>query len=328
MNNKFQKHNAASMGNSNTSHTNTAPNINKARLQLIVSMSIFGTLAVFVRNISVSSGELALYRAVLAAILIGSYLLLSKNKVDLSVNADEKSVANNPNLLFGICTKKELLLLLFSGMAMGFNWILLFEAYKYTSVSAATLSYYFAPIIVTIVCPFLFHEKLTAKQILCFVMSTLGVFLITGIPDFQNMGRDTIGILFGLSAAVFYATVILLNKFIKNVAGIHRTFLQFLAAIVTLIPYVACTGGFHLSALDAKGWINLLIVGLIHTGITYCLYFSSLKELPGQEAAILSYVDPLMAVVISVAILGESISLPQIIGGILILGFSIWNEKE
>ena len=307
---------------------NSNSNINKARLQLIISMSIFGTLAIFVRNISVSSGELALYRAVLAAILIGSYLLISKNKPDQSVSNNKKSVANNPKLLFGICTKKELFLLLFSGMAMGFNWILLFEAYKYTSVSAATLSYYFAPIIVTIVCPFLFHEKLTKKQILCFIMSTFGVFLITGIPDFQNMGRDTIGILFGLSAAVFYATVILLNKFIKNVAGIHRTFLQFLAAIVTLIPYVACTDGFHLNTLDSKGWINLLIVGLIHTGITYCLYFSSLKELPGQEAAILSYVDPLMAVVISVAILGESISLPQIIGGILILGFAIWNEKN
>ena len=324
MNTKLKKHNAAPTGNSNTSHTNTKSNTNKARLQLIISMSIFGTLAVFVRNISVSSGELALYRAVLAAILIGGYLLVSQKRKN---GSDDKN-PKNTDLLFGICTKKELLLLLFSGMAMGFNWILLFEAYKYTSVSAATLSYYFAPIIVTVVCPFLFHEKLTKKQILCFVMSTFGVFLITGIPDFQNMGRDTIGILFGLSAAVFYATVILLNKFIKNVAGIHRTFLQFLAAIVTLLPYVACTGGFHLDTLDSKGWINLLIVGLIHTGITYCLYFSSLKELPGQEAAILSYVDPLMAVVISVAVLGESISLPQIIGGILILGFAIWNEKE
>ena len=307
----------------NTNSNNT----NKARLQLIVSMTIFGTLAVFVRNISVSSGALALYRAILAAILIGSYLLFSKGKPNLSMGSDERTCGDSQKLFAGICTKKELLLLLFSGMAMGFNWILLFEAYKYTSVSAATLSYYFAPIIVTVVCPFLFHEKLTKKQFLCFAMSTLGVFLITGIPDFQNMGRDTIGILFGLSAAVFYATVILLNKFIKNVTGIHRTFLQFLAAIITLIPYVACTDGFHLGSLDSKGCINLLIVGLIHTGITYCLYFSSLKELPGQEAAILSYVDPLMAVVISFAILGESISIPQIIGGILILGFAIWNEK-
>ena len=119
---------------------------NKARLQLIISMSIFGTLAIFVRNISVSSGELSLYRAVLATLLISGYLLVTKDKINF----------------FAI--KKELILLLFSGMAMGFNWILLFEAYKYTSVSAATLSYYFAPIIVTIVCPFLFHEKLTKKQ--------------------------------------------------------------------------------------------------------------------------------------------------------------------
>ena len=312
-------------------NTNSNKTTVKARLQLITSMAIFGTLAVFVRNISVSSGELALYRAVLAALLIGSYLLISNLKSNKTCIKNYNSSSNtkaSAKTGFFFCTKKELFLLLFSGMAMGFNWILLFEAYKYTSVSAATLSYYFAPIIVTVVCPFLFHEKLTKKQILCFVMSTLGVFLITGIPDFQNMGRDTIGILFGLSAAVFYATVILLNKFIKNVAGIHRTFLQFLAAIITLIPYVACTGGFHLNTLDTKGWINLLIVGLIHTGITYCLYFSSLKELPGQEAAILSYVDPLMAVVISVTILGENISLPQIIGGVLILGFAIWNEKE
>lgn len=295
---------------SNKPKKTTKSDLATARLQLILSMSIFGTLALFVRNISVSSGELALYRAVLAAALISIYLLVSKDKLNL------------------VSIKKELLLLLLSGMAMGFNWILLFEAYKYTSVSAATLSYYFAPIIVTIACPFLFREKLTKKQILCFAMSTLGVFLITGIPDFQNMGRDTIGILFGLSAAVFYATVILLNKFIKNVTGIHRTFLQFLAAIVTLLPYVAFNGGFHLNTLDTRGLVNLLIVGLIHTGITYCLYFSSLKGLPGQEAAILSYVDPLMAVIISVTILGENISVLQILGGILILGFAIWNEKE
>ena len=287
-----------------------SPHKNSARIQLMISMIVFGTLAVFVRNISVSSGELALYRAILAAVLIAVYLIFSKEKLILSA------------------IKKEIPLLLISGVAMGFNWILLFEAYKYTSVSAATLSYYFAPIIVTVVCPFLFHEKLTGKQILCFSMSTLGVFLITGIPDFQNMGRDTIGILFGLSAAVLYATVILLNKFIKNVTGIHRTFLQFLAAIMILIPYVASTGGFHLYTLDPKGWINLLIVGLVHTGITYCLYFSSLKELPGQEAAILSYIDPLTAVIISVAVLGENISFFQIIGGILILGFAIWNEKS
>ena len=208
---------------------------------------------------------------------------------------------------------------------MGINWILLFEAYKYTTVSVATLSYYFAPVIVTAVCPLLFKEKLTAKQILCFIMSTAGLVLITGIGDVGG-GNDLIGILFGLGAAVFYATVVLINKFIKGVEGIHRTFLQFIAAIIVLIPYVLMTSGVSLGNMNSLGWINLLVVGLVHTGLTYCLYFSSLKELTGQKAAILSYIDPLVAVLISVTILGESMSLWQALGGILILGFTLWNE--
>lgn len=277
------------------------------RLMLITSMAIFGTLGLFVRNIPVSSGELALYRAVLAALLIAVFLFVTKQKIP-----------------FGNI-KKEVPLLLASGVAMGINWILLFEAYKYTTVSVATLSYYFAPVIVTVVCPILFKEKLTRKQIVCFVMSTLGLVLITGIGDVGS-GRDFIGILFGLGAAVFYATVILLNKFIKNVEGIHRTFLQFLSAIVILTPYVLTTSGVTLGNMNGVAWVNLLIVGLIHTGITYCMYFSSLKELPGQKAAILSYIDPLVAVLISVTILAETMTLWQVIGGILILGFTLWNE--
>ena len=277
------------------------------RLMLIVSMTIFGTLGIFVRNIPVSSGELALYRAILAALLIAGYLIVTKQKIPFAK------------------IKKEIPLLLLSGVAMGVNWILLFEAYKFTTVSLATLSYYFAPVIVTVVCPILFHEKLTGKQILCFIMSTIGLVMITGIGDIGG-GSDFIGILFGLGAAVFYAMVILLNKFIKNVEGIPRTFLQFISAIVILIPYVIITSGVTLGGMNAVGWVNLLIVGLIHTGVTYCMYFSSLKELPGQKAAILSYIDPLVAVLISVTILGEKMTFWQVVGGILILGFTLWNE--
>ena len=277
------------------------------RLMMIVSMAIFGTLGIFVRNIPVSSGELALYRAILAASLIGFYLLATKQEIPFSK------------------IKKDVPFLLASGVAMGINWILLFQAYKYTTVSLATLSYYFAPVIVTLVCPILFKEKLTGRQIICFVMSTLGLVLITGIGDIGG-SRNFIGILFGLGAAVFYATVVLINKFIRHVEGIHRTFLQFLGAIVALLPYVLMSSGISIGSMNTVGWLNLLIVGLVHTGVTYCMYFSSLKELPGQKAAILSYIDPLVAVIISVTILGESMTLMQLVGGVLILGFTLWNE--
>lgn len=281
-----------------------------AKAMLSISMAIFGTLGLFTRNIPVSSGELALYRAVLASALIIVYLAVTRQKMDFKM------------------IKGEILLLLVSGIAMGINWILLFQAYRYTTISAATLSYYFAPVIVTVVCPFLFHEKLTGKQILCFCMSTIGLILIIGVESIGQGGSDLLGILFGLGAAAFYAAVILLNKFIKNVTGIHRTLLQFFAAIIILVPYVACTGGMHLTSLGGVGWGCLLAVGFIHTGITYCMYFSALKELTGQEAAILSYIDPLMAVLVSVLLLGENMSLRQLLGGILILGFTLWNEKN
>ena len=280
----------------------------RARLMMIASMGIFGTLGPFVRMIPVSSGELALYRAILAAVLVGAYLLLSGQRIPITR------------------FRREIPLLLLSGVAMGINWILLFQAYHFTTVSVATLSYYFAPVIVTAASPLLFREALSKKQILCFVMSTLGLVLITGVGELSQSTSHLVGILFGLGAAVFYAAVILLNKFIRTVAGLHRTLLQFLAAIWILIPYTAATGGLTLGSLNAAGWICLLIVGFFHTGVTYCMYFSALKELPGQKAAILSYIDPLVAVLVSVFLLMESITLWQVVGGCLILGFTLWNE--
>ena len=283
-------------------------NKKSSRLMLVSSMAVFGTLAPFVRNIGVRSAELSLYRALLAAVLVGIFLLATGRKLPFR------------------SLKKELLLLICSGACMAVNWILLFEAYRYTTVAIATLTYYFAPVLMTVASAFLFREKLTKKNIFCFAMSTLGILIITGITDLGSGSNNGIGILCGLGAAVLYAGCILLNKATRGVGGIERTFLQFLVAIVVMIPYVALTGGTDLAALDGTGWISLLIVGLVHTGLTYCMYFTAVEHIPGQTVAILSYIDPLVAVIIGVAVLGEPLTLSQIIGGCLILGFTLWNE--
>lgn len=279
-----------------------------AKFKIILSMAVFGTLGIFIKNIPLSSGEIALSRAVIAAISISLYKFVKKEKIHFAE------------------IKKDLLLLFLSGAAMGFNWIFLFQSYRYTTVSIATLSYYFAPVIVMAVCPILFREKLSLRQIICFVMSTLGLVFVIDPGKLLPGSNHFIGICFGLSAAVLYATVIILNKLIKNVAGIDRTLIQFFAAIIILFPYICLTDGIHLSTAGTFGIVNLMIVGIVHTGITYCLYFSSLKDLKGQEAAILSYTDPLTAIIVSVSFLGETISLTQILGGILILGFTLLNE--
>lgn len=282
---------------------------NKAKLAIIISMAIWGTIGVFVKNIALGSAEIALLRGALALVFIGGCLLIRKEKAGKEV------------------LKKELPFLFLSGIAMGVNWVLLFQAYRYTSVSIATLSYYFAPVLVTVLSSILFREKLNKKQIFCFLLSTAGVALIIGLSGFGQGQNDGIGILFGLGAACLYASVVLINKFVKEITGLQRTFWQFAAAVVVMIPYVAFTEGFHVMELSGEGIIRVLIVGLVHTGVAYLLYFTALKDVRGQEASILSYVDPFVAVLCSIFILGEEFSLIQAVGGILILGGAIWNER-
>jgi len=280
----------------------------KALLMMVLAMVIYGTIGIFRRMIPLSSGVIAFSRGIIGSVFL---LLLNQGK--------------GKRLSFAIGRRPRLGLIL-SGALMGFNWILLFEAYRYTTVAIATLSYYFAPVLVTVASALLFREKLTKKNIFCFAMSTLGILFVTGITNLGSGSNNAVGILFGLGAAVLYAVCILLNKAIKGVGGIERTFLQFLAAIAVMVPYVAFTGGVSLENMDGLGWICLLVVGLVHTGITYCLYFTAVEHIPGQEVAILSYIDPLVAVIIGVAVLGEPLTLPQLIGGAMILGFTLWNE--
>lgn len=280
----------------------------RPKLKVIISMAIFGTIALFVKNIPLSTGEISLFRAIIGAIAIGSYKLLSGKKIVFSE------------------IKNDLPLLFLSGAIMGFNWILLFQAYRYTTVSLATLSYYFAPVILIIMSGVFLKEKLKVKQIICFIMATLGLVLIIGSGGLETSTTTTIGILYGLGAAALYATVIFLNKLIKSVTGIDRTLIQFIAAIIVLTPYVVTTTGINILGISRLGLINLLILGVFHTGFTYCVFFSSVKDLKGQEAAILSYVDPLISIILSVAILGESMSALQVIGGLMILGFTLLNE--
>ena len=278
-----------------------------AKLQMILSMVIFGTIGLFVRGIPLTSAEVALSRA---AIALACLLLL-------------RAAQKKPLRLKGMGRDAPLLFL--SGAAMGFNWIFLFEAYRYTTVSVATLSYYFAPVIVMVASPILFRERITPRQALCFAGSTVGLVLVIN-PGGLGGGQALKGVLFGLAAAALYATVILLNKGIKGVQGIDRTTLQFAAAAAVLLPYILLTTGIHPEVMTPVGWAYLLAVGLVHSALAYVLYFSSLKALPGQEAAILSYIDPLVAVILSLAVLGEAVSALQLVGGAMILAFTLANE--
>lgn len=284
----------------------------RSEFKNITAMLIFGTIGIFVKNIDLTSKEIAVLRGVIGSLFLIVIMMLSKEKTSFS----------------GI--KKNIKILLFSGIGVGMNWIFLFQAYKYTTVSIATLSYYFAPIFVTLLSPIILKEKISLMKIICVCTAMLGMVCIVGNG---GGGEGTeynhlIGVIYGLSAAVFYASVVLMNKFIKDIRGIEITVSQLVLASVVLTPYVIFTDGFDFSRMTGISIMCLLILGVVHTGFAYFLYFSSLKELKGQTIAVLSYIDPISAVIISSLFLGESMSPLQIVGGVLILGSTFVSENQ
>lgn len=280
----------------------------KAACAIAATMFIWGTLGPFVRGIGLPSAEVALWRAVLAVACIGLFFMLTRRRID-------------PRRL-----RAALPLITAAGAAMGANWILLFEAYRFTTVSIATLSYYFAPVLIMAASPILFGERVRARQVACFFGAALGLVLVIDPSGAAAESTRLTGVLLGLGAALLYACVVLVNKKIADVDGIDRTLFEFAAAIAVLLPYVLLTGGTHLGQLDARGAACLLTVGVVHSGVAYCLYFSALGGVTGQKAAILSYIDPLVAMAMSATVLGEPIGALQLVGGALILGSTLLNE--
>lgn len=285
------------------------------KLKVVIAMLLFGSIGLMVKNIELTSSEIGLYRGVLGSLFLMFFLLLKKMSVSR------------------IALKSNAKVLVISGAAIGLNWILLFEAYKYTTIANATLSYYFAPVIVLVISPFFLKEKLLPNKAISILIAMLGMFLVVGIGA-QTNGEYThsIGILYGLGAAVLYASVMMLNKLVKDMSSLESTMIQLMVASVTLAPYVLVTQGFDLVEISVTSIPYLLVLGIVHIGLAYVLYFSAMQHLKSQTVALLSYIDPVAAVAMSALFLGENMNGVQIFGGLLILSSTFigglnWPKK-
>lgn len=273
---------------------------------IIISMLTFGTLGLFINNIGFPSSFIAFCRSAIGAAMIGIYMLVSKHKIDF------QSIKSNAKFLLP------------AGTALGFNWICLFEAYKYTGVAVATLCYYMAPVIIILVSPFLLKEKLTPVKGISSAVAIIGAVLISGIAT--GTVKSAKGIALGLIAAALYASIVMMNKQIKGLPSIDITFIQLAVASVIMFVYVLITEKITTFDYDRKSIIFTLIVGVLHTGVAYLLYFTSLQNVPAQTAAIFSYIDPATAIILSAVVLNETMTTVQIIGTVLILGATLFNE--
>ncbi len=276
----------------------------------IASMLIFGTIGIFRRSIPLPSAFLAFSRGILGGLFLLAFLRLRKKD-------GARRLA--PGLLLPLAG---------TGAMIGFNWMLLFEAYNHTTVAVATLCYYMQPTIVILLSPLVFRERLTGRKAVCALISIAGMVLISGVTDGGGGSRDMTGILLGLGAAALYAGVVIMNKKIKGADAYQRTTVQLLAAGSVMIPYLLLTDGFSGVAFTPATLLLLLAVGLIHTGAAYALYFGSMEGLAIQSIAVLSYIDPVSALLFSALLLREPLSLMNIIGAVLIIGSAMISETE
>ncbi len=288
----------------------------KARLSLITAMLIFGTIGIFVRYIPLPSAVIAMTRGFIGVLFLLLLSLLWKKPLSMTD------------------IRKNLPLLLISGTAIGLNWVLLFEAYRYTTVATATLCYYLAPIFVILLSPLVLRERLTVKKILCALCAIVGMIFISGVTDGSVGGvGDLRGVFLGVGAAVLYASIVLMNRKITGIGAFDKTIVQLGASAIVLLVYNLLGGGLWeiRAAVTANAMtpVLLLILGIVHTGIAYTLYFGSLSAESGmssQTAAVLSYIDPASAILLSALFLREPMTISGIIGTILILGAALVSE--
>ena len=276
------------------------------RAQLILSMLIFGTIGLFRRAIPYPSSVVALVRSVIGALFLLLVRTVKREPIDRAA------------------VKRNLPKLLLLGAMLGFNWIFLFEAYNHSSVAAATMCYYMAPVFIILLSVPVFGEKLTPRKGVCAAVAVFGMVLVSDVLTTGLHGAK--GLLFGLIAAVLYALIVIVNRTLRDISAEDRTIMQFAASSLVMLPYVLLTE--KLSALEPtpKVLLLLVIVGVVHTGIAYVLYFGSIAHVPAQTAALLSYIDPIVAVLLSLTVLREPMSPAALFGAVLVIGAMIASE--
>ena len=283
----------------------------KSKLFLLMSMVIFGTIGVFRKYIPLPSGTISLVRGIIGTLFM--LALLRGRGVSPSKTAIRKNIK----------------ILVVAGAFLGFNWILLFEAYRYTSVATATLCYYMAPVFMILASPFVMKEKLTKLKLGCAAVALFGMVLVSGVLDVGAVQQSEIkGILFALGAAILYASVVMISKKLKGIEGTDVTLTQLAISAIVLLPYVLAVEKIGTVTFTPISICMLLVIGVVHTGIAYALYYTSIGNLQAQTIALYSYIDPVVSVVLSILILKEDMSLMKLAGAVMILGAAMMSEKN
>jgi drug/metabolite transporter (DMT)-like permease len=269
------------------------------------ALLMFGMNGIVASHIALTSYEIVFTRTLIGSLLLIAIYALTRQKVHLFQN------------------RTHTLCLIISGMAMGTSWMFLYEAYQRIGVSIASLAYYCGPVIVMILAPILFREKLTWAKVIGFLAVLIGMFCVNA--QALNEVNTALGLFCGIMSAVMYAFMVIFNKKAISMTGLENSMWQLLISFLTVAVFVGFKQGFVIR-IESDNWVPILILGVINTGIGCYFYFSSIGGLPVQTVAICGYLEPLSAVVFSVLFLQERMTIMQVVGAMLILGGAAFGE--
>ena len=276
------------------------------RTKYIIAVVLYGTIGMFLRLVRVPSEIVVMCRGILGSAFILAFLSVRKKRPDLQ------------------SIRKNIRWLLISGISLGLNWVFLFSAYLHTTVAIASICNYVAPIIVVVIAPFVFKEPLDARKVPCVIAAFAGIIFVSGF--WKEQSGDFFGVLMGVMAAVCFVFILIGNRNMTDINVYDKAIAQLIISAVTVLPYVLVRNLGTPPEWDARSVAVILMLGLVHTGVAYCLYFSSIATLPVQTVAILGYLEPLMSVLCSAVILRERMDIFAWIGAMLILGAAIISE--
>ncbi len=280
--------------------------MNQYFILYIFSLFLAGTNGIAASFMSLSSYEIVFLRCVLAFLmLLALYLILYKGHF---------TFFHHP---------RALILMILSGFSMGANWMFLYEAYDEIGVTLATLACYCGPIIVMLLSPLLFRERLTLPKLAGFAVVLVGIVLVNG--QVFLAGNSGWGLFCGLMTMITYACMVIFNKFATEINGIENSLILFFVSTLTVAVFLISQQGLTLS-ISASDWPPILYLGLLSTGVGNHLFFTCMKRLPAQTVSVCGYLEPLVAVILSALILHESLSPAQFIGAACILGGALFCE--
>lgn len=280
----------------------------KIKLQMIFSVLMFGSIGIFVTYINLPSVAIVQWRTIIAT-LFSILLFFIKRQTP-----NWKAIRANT------------IPLAISGLVLGANWAFLFEAFQRTSVGMATILYYCAPILVFFAAPIFFHETITRIQ-LCGIGAAIAGMVLVNLFGLYS-GDFSPSLLLALIAALFYATVMICNRFMHDISGTDSSFVQLFIAAIVMTIYSTATTGTLLTFSTPKDMLLVAILGIVHTGLIFPLYFYAVQHLSPQNTAIFSYLDPACALLFSYLFLQESLSWYQILGAALIFGGVLFAQLQ